>query len=94
MGTNIEGQARVALSPATETIFFVCLLSLWDAQVILYTLSRLMVAKTEEPILHVKGLVKFQFAISVVRSYSRIHWGAWILSPLRNQDPSWDSGLG
>ena len=55
-------------------IFFVCILSLWYAQVVLATLSRLMAKKTEEPILHVKGWVNGQVAIEVVRSYSRMHW--------------------
>ena len=94
MGINKEGQARVELSTAMEIIFFVFLLSLWDAQVVLATLSRLMVAKTEEPIFHVRGWINSQVVIVAVRSYSWMHCGAWFPSPLRNQDPDWDSGSG
>ena len=92
MGINKDGQARVELSPATEIIFFVCLLSLWDAQVVLATLSRLMAAKTEEPIFHVGGRFNSQVVIVVVRSYSWIHCGAWFPSPLSNHDTEWYSG--
>ena len=47
-------------------IFFVCILSLWYAQVVLATFSRLVAEKTEEPILHIKGWVNGQVTIAVV----------------------------
>ena len=75
-------------------IFLVCLISLLDTQVVLATLSRLMAVKTEDPIFHVKGWVNGQVAITVVRLYSRMDCGAWVPSPLRNQDTDWESSLG
>ena len=81
---------------AMELFFFVILLILWDAQVILATLIRLMATKMEEPILHVEGWVNGQVEIEVVRLYSWMHYEGQVLSPLCNQEPDWEwvSGLG
>ena len=65
-----------------------------EALVILATLSRLMAAKLDEPILHVTGWVNNQIAITVARSYSRVLRGARAPSPLRTQEPQWVSGSG
>ena len=43
-----------------------------EDQVLLATLSRLVAAKMEEPILHVKDWVNGRITLSVVRSYSRV----------------------
>ena len=44
-----------------------------EALVVLTTLSRLMAAKMDEPIVHVTIWVNVRIAIAVARSYSRVH---------------------
>ena len=43
-----------------------------EALLVLATLSQLMSAKMDKPILHVKGWVSVRIAIAVARSYSRV----------------------
>ena len=61
------------------------------SQVILATLSRLIAAKMEEPILHVEGWINGRIAIAVARSYSRMLCGDWVPNPLQTRYPpgSW-----
>ena len=56
-----------------------------EVQVLLATLSQLVAAKTEEPILHVKGWFNSRIAIAVAKSYSWMIRGARITSPLQTQ---------
>ena len=65
-----------------------------EDQAILATLSQLMATKTEEPILNIKGWVSGQTAIAVTRLYSQMLHGYQVPSPLWNQEPDWESGLG
>ena len=46
-----------------------------EALVVLVTLSRVMAAKMDEPILHVTGWVNGQITIAVARSYYRVLHG-------------------
>ena len=62
--------------------------------VVIGSLSRLMVEKIDEPILHVRGWINVQIAIAVTRLYSRMIRGACPPSPLWDQDPDWDLVLG
>ena len=43
-----------------------------ESQIVFVTLSQIMAAKMEKPILHVKGWVKSRVAIAVGGSYSRM----------------------
>ena len=65
-----------------------------EAQVALGTLSPLMVARMEEPILHVKGWFNGRIIITVARSYYRVICGYRVPSPLRTREPDWESGSG
>ena len=58
-----------------------------EAQVVLVTSSRLIAAKTEEPILHVKGWVNGRIAFAVARAYSWMLRGDWVPIPLQTHDP-------
>ena len=49
-----------------------------EAQVVLVTSSRLIAAKTEEPILHVKGWVNGWITIVVARLYYWMLHGYWV----------------
>ena len=57
-----------------------------DALVILATFSRLMAAKMEEPILHVKVWFNSRIEIAEARLYSRMLHGDWVPIPLQTQD--------
>ena len=63
------------------------------SQVVLTTLSWLMAAKMEWPILHIKGWFNGQIEITFSRSYSWMLRRAWVTSPLRTLDPELESGL-
>ena len=65
-----------------------------EALVILTNLSRLMVAKTDEPILHMQGWINGQILIAVSRSYSHIICRYQPPSPLRDRYPDWESASG
>ena len=65
-----------------------------EAQFILANLSGLMAEKMDEPILHVKFWYNGRTEISVVSSYYRVLHRSHITSPLRNQEPDWEYGLG
>ena len=56
-----------------------------EAQVVLTTLSRLMAAKMDEPISHVKIWVNVRITIAVASSYSWVLHGAQVPSPLRTR---------
>ena len=58
-----------------------------EAQAVLATLSRLMAAKKEEPISHVKGWVNVRITIVVASSYFQIIRGARVPSLLWTHDP-------
>ena len=64
-----------------------------EAQVVLSTLSRLMSAKMDETISHVKGWVNGQVEITVTRLYSRVLCRSQVPSHLQTQEPDWDSVL-
>ena len=59
-------------------------------------LSRDMAEKMEEPLSQVRGWVNGIIEIAVARSYSQMIYGAWLPSPLQEQEPVWDpeSGIG
>ena len=65
-----------------------------EAQLSPTTLSRLMVVKTEEPILHVKGWDNVRIAIVVVALYYWIICEAQFQIPLLIWEPDWDLGFG
>ena len=60
---------------------------------VLTNLIRVMVGKTEEPILHVCGWVNGQTVIAIARSYYRIICGSRLPSPLWDREPDLESGL-
>ena len=64
-----------------------------EALIVLENLSRIMAAKMEEPIFHVRGSIKGWIVIVVMISYSRIICGARLPSPLQDSDPDWGLSL-
>ena len=65
-----------------------------ETLVVLANMSRLMAAKMDEPISHVRGWVNGPIVIVVARSYSGMIRGACITSPLQDREPDWELGLG
>ena len=67
-----------------------------EVLVVISQLIQVMADKREEPLSQVRGWVNRRIAIDVARSYSRMICGAWLPSPLREQEPDWDpeSGIG
>ena len=61
-----------------------------ESLVVLSQLIRVMAEKREEPLLQVQGWVNGRIAIAVARSYSWMIRGAWLPSPLQEQEPVWD----
>ena len=57
-------------------------------------LSQFMVAKREEPISHVLGLINGRITISVERLYYHMICVERLPSPLWDQEPDRDLGLG
>ena len=53
-----------------------------------------MAEKREEPFLQVRRWVNGHIAVAVVRSYSRMIRGAWLIIPLREREPDWDPESG
>ena len=62
-----------------------------EVQVVLATLIRLMAEKMEELL---KAWFNGWIEIAVVRLYSQMTRGFCFPSPLRNQEPDWESGSG
>ena len=58
-----------------------------EALFILENLSRLTVAKNDEPILHVQGWINGRITIVVAVSYSHMNRRYRLPSPMRDQDP-------
>ena len=70
---------------------------LWRSYlVVLSQLTLAMAEKREEPPFQVQGWVNRCIEIAVERSYSQMIRGAWLPSPLWEQEPEWDpeSGIG
>ena len=65
-----------------------------ELQVILANLSRIVAAKMDEPILHVKFWVNCQISIAVARLYSRVLRRYQVPSPVRTRYPDWELSLG
>ena len=65
-----------------------------EALVVLASLSRIMAAKMDEPILHVRGWINGRIAIAVVRSYSCMIYGDRLPSSLRDWELDWNPGSG
>ena len=61
---------------------------------LLVNLSQIMAAKMYEPILHVRGWINGQNAITVARMYSRMIRGSQPPSTLQDREPYWDLSLG
>ena len=61
-----------------------------EYQVLLTTLSQLMAAKTDEPILHVKGLFNGRIEIVAARSYPQGLHRARVPSNLINRYQDWE----
>ena len=53
-----------------------------------------MEAKMDKPILHVHVSISDQIVIAVMRSYSRLFRRDLLTSPMWDQEPDWDTGLG
>ena len=64
-----------------------------ETQAVLAALSQLMAAKTENPILHVKGWVNGRIVIVFTRLYYRRICRDQAPSTLRNRELEWYSGL-
>ena len=61
-----------------------------ETLVVLTTLSQLIAAKMDDPILHMQGWVNGGITIEVARVYSQIIHGDRLPSPLQDRDPDWD----
>ena len=64
-----------------------------EALVIVANLIRLMAAKINEPISHMRGWINVWISIAAVRLYSRIIRRARLPSHLRDQEMAWDLEL-
>ena len=64
-----------------------------EALVVLTNFSWLVVAKTEEPISHVRGWFNNWIVIVVTSLYSHMIRRAHLPNPLRYREPDWDPGL-
>ena len=65
-----------------------------EALVVLANLSRLMAAKMDKPISHVRGWVNCQIKIAAARLYSQMIHIDQLPSPLRYREPYWDPASG
>ena len=63
-----------------------------EVLIIITNLSRLMAAKLEELISHVRSWVNGQLTILFMRSYYHMFFGYCLPSPLQDQELDWDPG--
>ena len=84
---KLRKTSTVGTAISNRNIFSPFVLSVYGelgkkAQVVLATLSQLMAAKMEEPILHVNGWVSSQIVIAVAKLYYQMLRRARVPSPL------------